>query len=182
MAMLQPAAELEREVRARSGQIVNRCYQCKKCSAGCPLTSAMDLLPHQLVRLVQLGARDEALQSKTIWVCAACRTCVSRCPNNIDIAAIADALKTIAVEAGVPLRENRVYAFHRAFLGSLRDNGRLHELGLMVDYKMKTGTYSQDLPLGMSMFARGKLKIWPEKIHRRDEVQRIFARAEEVRP
>lgn len=182
MAMLQPAAELEREVAARSGQIINRCYQCKKCSAACPLTAVMDLLPHQLVRLVQLGARDDVLRSKTIWVCAACRTCVSRCPNGIDIAAIADALKAMLVEAGMPAADDKVYAFHQSFLNTLRNNGRLHELGMIARYKMKTKTYTQDLVMGLGMFRRGKLKLMAEKIRHRDEIERLFARSQEVRP
>lgn len=181
MAAIEPVVEFGRRVETHSGQPVNRCYQCRKCSGGCPLTFAMDILPHQLIRLVQLGLSEKALQSKTIWVCAACRTCVSRCPNGIDTAAVADALKQMAVESGTAVAENKVYAFHQSFLQSVRSNGRLHELGMIAGYKLKTKTYTQDLAMGLGMFRRGKLKLMAEKISRRDEIRQIFARSGEVK-
>lgn len=181
MAAIQPAVEFGRRVEMRSGQPVNRCYQCRKCSGGCPIAFAMDILPHQLIRLVQMGLSEKALHSKTIWVCASCRTCVSRCPNGIDVAAVADALKQVAVESGIAVQDNQVYAFHQSFLKSVKNNGRLHELGMIASYKLRTKTYTQDLAMGLGMFRRGKLKLVAEKISRRDEIRQIFARAGEVK-
>ena len=48
-------AELEKRVEDETGQKVRTCYQCKKCSAGCPVAFAMDLLPHEVMRLVIYG-------------------------------------------------------------------------------------------------------------------------------
>jgi heterodisulfide reductase subunit C len=50
------------------------CYQCGKCTAGCPIAYAMDYPPHQILRGVQLGMRDVVLSSRTIWLCAACES------------------------------------------------------------------------------------------------------------
>ena len=89
---------LAREIQEKCGEDVNRCYQCLKCSAGCPMTFAMDLPPSQIMRLVQLGQEDLLLASKTIWVCVTCNTCSIRCPNDIDIAMVIDSLRERALE------------------------------------------------------------------------------------
>src|SRR3990172_12582159 len=79
---------------------VDACYQCKKCSSGCPLTFAMDLLPDRVIRLAILGQEEMLLQSRTIWVCSSCETCTTRCPNGIDIAGVMDWLKEEALRRG----------------------------------------------------------------------------------
>jgi len=64
--------ELVTWVEEVSGEKVLGCYQCGKCSAGCPMYHAADILPHQILRLLQLGYAEEALTSRMIWMCAAC--------------------------------------------------------------------------------------------------------------
>jgi len=78
-----------------SGQNLLSCYQCGKCSAGCPAVSQMDILPNQIIRYAQLGFKDELLQSKSIWICASCFTCNSRCPKGINIAEVIEAIRQI---------------------------------------------------------------------------------------
>jgi len=78
-----------------SGKNVYSCYQCGRCSAGCPFAFDMDILPNQIIRLVQLGLEEEALACDAINVCASCFTCVSRCPKGVDIAKVAEALRQI---------------------------------------------------------------------------------------
>ncbi len=83
-----------------SGQNVLQCYQCGRCSSGCPLTFAMRLLPNQVIRLVQLGLEEEALNSNTIWVCASCLACHARCPRGVDLAKVMEALRAIGLRPG----------------------------------------------------------------------------------
>ena len=83
------------KVEEISGQNLLACYQCGKCSAGCPAVSEMDILPNQIIRYAQLGLKDELLQSKSIWVCATCLTCNSRCPKGINVAVVFEALRQI---------------------------------------------------------------------------------------
>jgi len=83
-----------------SGQNVLNCYQCGRCSAGCPLTFAMKMLPNQVIRLVQLGLEKDALESNTIWVCASCLTCQARCPRGVDLAKVMEALRAIRLRPG----------------------------------------------------------------------------------
>ncbi|MGQ9604397.1 MAG: 4Fe-4S dicluster domain-containing protein [bacterium] len=89
-----------RLVNEISGQNVLNCYQCGRCSAGCPLTFAMRLLPNQVIRLVQLGLEEEALSSNTPWICASCLTCYARCPRGVDLGRVMEALRTIRLRPG----------------------------------------------------------------------------------
>jgi heterodisulfide reductase subunit C len=83
------------KVEEISGQNLLACYQCGKCSAGCPAVSEMDILPNQIIRYAQLGLKDELMRSKSIWICASCFTCNARCPKGINIAEVIEAIRQI---------------------------------------------------------------------------------------
>lgn len=88
-----------REIVTLSEQNLLACYQCGRCSAGCPMVNEMDLLPNQVIRLVQLGMQS-VLDSQAAWVCAACLTCQARCPKDIDLPRVMEAIRILAVRAG----------------------------------------------------------------------------------
>lgn len=180
-----PAGELARTVQAVSGVDVNQCYQCGKCAAGCPLAFAMDYAPAQLIHAIRLGLDDLVLNSKTMWLCSACETCTTRCPQSVDIAKVMDAAKIIAVKRGIRPRVPRVRSFHKAVLSNIKKHGRMYEVGLIVSLKCRTGQFLKDVGLGLEMFRKKKLKIVPsfagvlrlrriasrlKKIERREEI------------
>jgi len=82
-----------------SGQDLLDCNQCGKCSAGCPVVEAMDILPSQVIRMAQLGM-EEVLESNTVWICASCLTCVTRCPKGVDLPRLMEALRQISLREG----------------------------------------------------------------------------------
>lgn len=88
-------SDILQDIADISGENVAECYQCGKCTAACPVNQAMDILPHQVLRLLQLGLVDEVMNSKTIWVCASCFTCAGRCPRDVDLANVMEAVRVI---------------------------------------------------------------------------------------
>jgi heterodisulfide reductase subunit C len=94
-------SDFVKKVEELSGESLMACYQCGKCSAGCPIVSEMDILPNQLLRLLQLGDVASVQSCRTAWLCAACQTCVSRCPKGINISKVAEALRVIVLRSGV---------------------------------------------------------------------------------
>jgi heterodisulfide reductase subunit C len=177
-APVRPDASLLIEVEAKAPVRVSRCYQCRKCTLGCPLSAAMDLLPNQVVRMVQLGMRDEVLRSKTLWICASCHTCTTRCPNGIDIAQLMDALRQIGKTAAVAPADPRARVFHEQFLRSVERHGRVFELGMTGRFKLKVGDLWSDKLLGWWMLRRRKLRLWPSRIKDRKQVRAFFRAAE----
>ena len=85
--------DLLERVETLSGQQLLSCYQCGRCSAGCPVVEEMDILPSEVIRRLQLGQLDQVLASKTIWICASCLQCASRCPKGVEFSSICDALR-----------------------------------------------------------------------------------------
>jgi len=81
------------DVETLSGQNILQCYQCGECSAGCPMSAEMDVLPNHIIRLVQLGQEAEVMAAQSPWVCASCFTCYVRCPKGVDIARIMEAIR-----------------------------------------------------------------------------------------
>jgi heterodisulfide reductase subunit C2 len=162
------------EVIGITSQNPNLCYQCGKCSAGCPLRSYMDISPNQVIRLFQLEQYDKALKSKTIWLCAGCMTCTSRCPKNFDTAKFMDALREISLRKGIEPTDKDAYKFHQTFIKQVKKFGRSFELGLIMEYKIKSGNYFQDVMLGPKMFFNGKINLFPHQIINKPQIEKIF--------
>ena len=157
-----------------AASVLNGCFQCSKCSAGCPVAPEMDYLPHQLVRLAVLGNIDKIVNSKSLWLCLSCHTCGARCPNGIDVPALLDPIRHQVIQKGIEAREPSVPIFHTTFLKNVRMFGRVHELSLVGLYKMKTKTYFNDMELGWKMFRKGKMHLLPRISGNIGEVKQLF--------
>ncbi len=163
------------EVKKECGVDVSLCFHCRKCTNGCLLVEEMDYPPNKIMRMVQLGLRDDVLKSHTIWVCASCWTCSTRCPNDIDVAKVMDGLRRISIrENKVNPSDRNTLLFHQIFLDWVKRYGRVFELGLIGSYKMKTKEFTKDMKLGITMFRKGKIKFLPEKIKATREIKEIF--------
>jgi heterodisulfide reductase subunit C len=134
----------------------------------------MDLMPNQVIRLIQVGAGDEALKCRTIWLCVGCHTCSSQCPNSIDVAAVMDALRQLAIREGVAAPEADIFRFHKYIYQSIQRHGRLNKLEALVQFKISTGDLFSDVQSGLKMLARGKLELIPRRVAGQGEVDRIF--------
>lgn len=171
---------LRAEMKRRTGRNTARCYQCGKCSAGCPMAGETSLRPHDVMRLVNLDQRERLLTNESIWLCLTCETCTERCPNDCDPARTMDALREMALEVSPGSAPHAVLAFHRSFLDQIRLTGRSFELGLVAEYKLRTGALLQDVATVPGLVSRGKLGFIPHPIEGVKEVRRIFEACEEA--
>jgi heterodisulfide reductase subunit C len=176
---IRPHSRFMEKAEAKSGVNIGSCYGCKKCSNGCPLTFAMDLHPYQVVRYAQLGLVERLEDCRTIWVCAACQTCLTRCPNEVDLPRFMDYLKETVVKKGGTVEEERVLLFHQSFLKEVRRWGRVFEGGLMTRYLLKSGgafgpEALKNARLGLTMFKKGRLKLLPTRIKDRAWLKALF--------
>lgn len=152
---------LAQRVQDELGQNVYLCYQCVKCTSGCPLSDFFDWQPNQIMRAIQFGQEDIALESKTPWLCASCQTCTTRCPQGLDIAAIMEFLARHATASGYKPQVPAAAHFNKAFMREVKLWGRAYELGLMAELKLRTGNFTEDLDLGAKMFAKNKFAFLP---------------------
>jgi heterodisulfide reductase subunit C len=182
---LTPDYQLLEQIEAVGPFQTGACFQCRKCTNGCPVTFAMDVYPDEVIRMVILGQREAVLTCQTIWVCAACETCTTRCPNDVKIAELMDALKQMALGEGVPISQTRILALHETFLNNIKNRGRLYETSLLPSYLIKsgalldrwhTGTWRYDLNLGRRLFSKGRLPLMPKAIKGKREVREILTR------
>ena len=162
------------EVIRRAGVDINQCWHCQTCASGCPFVRAMDYPPNRIIRMVQLGLRKEALESSGIWICVGCNTCAIQCPNCIDIPAVNDALRQMAMEEGAVVAEPNILDFHQSVLQSIQRHGRTHKLEVMMRYKLKKHDWLTDLVVGIKMFAKRKLELLPSKSKNIAEIRRLF--------
>lgn len=166
-------------VREKCGQPLELCYQCQKCTAGCPVAEYGDYAPNQILRLVFYGLKEQALRSRAIWLCSGCETCGARCPNGIKISEVMDVLRALSADQGVP-REKQAETFHRLFLREVKTRGRIHEGLFIAKYKLKSGQLFTDLDLGYQFFKKGKFTLLPRSVKNKQQVRNIFTRAEEA--
>jgi heterodisulfide reductase subunit C len=172
---MKPDLTFVEQVSELSHQNVRRCYYCLRCSAGCPAAPFMEYTPAQILRLVQLGQKEVLLHSSAIWLCIGCETCGTRCPNEIHAGAVIDALRQLALAEKVAVGERTVWKLHEAFLDSIRHWGRLHELTMLMQYKLTSRDLFSDLDMGLAMFLRGKIHPLPQRIAGLEQIQRLFA-------
>jgi heterodisulfide reductase subunit C len=190
-----PGGTLAAVVAETTGESPLKCYQCGRCAAGCPqnVPGEMDISPTRVMRLLQLevafagenGQAEayarQALGADTPWLCAGCLACTTRCPQGVDIAGTMDVLRQEGLRrkaASTSKRVRDIQALHRVFVAGALKRGRLHELSLVMGYKMRTGHFMQDAALGPAMMKRGKIHILPGKAV---DTQRVQAAAERLK-
>jgi heterodisulfide reductase subunit C len=176
-----PNDSLLKKVQQDVGVNVNLCYQCSKCSAGCPMNFAMDYPPAQLLHAIRLGITDLVFHSKTMWMCASCETCTTRCPQEVDIAKVMDACKILALKQNIKPAIPRVHNFNNAVLRNMKWFGRVHELAAITDLKMRSFEFSKDVGLGIHLIFKGKFKLFPSlSLGRSASSVKIFSKSKKI--
>ena len=169
------AGNLSERIMTESGQPVNLCYQCRKCSAGCPTVADFDYPPNMVIRMIQLGEEDKLLSSRAIWMCVSCETCGTRCPNGIRISAVMDSLRAACLASGVKPADPVTVALHTSFIGNIKFFGRLHEATMLMLYKLKCGSIAkEDIDVGLKLFLRGKIPLLPKRSRNIRKIRDLF--------
>lgn len=163
---------LKDKIAALSGQKLEECYLCGKCTAGCPVAPYQDIPPHVVMRLAQWGSK-KPLESKMIWRCAACGVCYTRCPNSVDVAKVCEALTRIAQEEGI-VSDKAALALREKFVENIKSHGRIHELSLAISMKLISGDILGDLSVGLPMLLKGKLPLKASKIKDLKNFKKLF--------
>lgn len=139
----------------------------------------MDYMPNQIIRMLNVGMKDEVLKSKTPWVCMSCNTCTTRCVRDIDIAAVMDTLRKEAVKHGYTEHAKNVMVCNDSFLWTVRSWGRLFDVGMLMRFNMKTGNFMKDMQFGLPMMIKGKSSPFPHKIKGAKDVKKIFVKTKQ---
>jgi heterodisulfide reductase subunit C len=168
---------LAREVELRSAAPPMNCMQCQKCSSGCPVAFKSDLGPHALVRMIQTGQKDAVLSSRFIWECTSCHTCVTRCPQQIDIPAMNDAFRVLSRAEGRIAGGTMVPVFNELFMNSICSRGRISEMSLMAAFKIRTRDLFRDMSKLPVMLFKGKLSFKGPLFEGRTARKAMFRRA-----
>jgi heterodisulfide reductase subunit C2 len=170
-------------IATETGISAPSCYQCLRCTNSCPVSTFMDIKPHQVVRLVQLGQRETLLNCSSIWICLSCEMCSTYCPNEIDVAGLMNHLKNSVISSRKRPAEFEIALFHEIFLDVLQRYGRINDLQLMQRYQWKLLTrgsfpsadeVSKNLRLAARLFRRKRLRFMPEKSRAVKEIRRLL--------
>jgi len=161
-----------------TGTDVKKCYQCGKCTAGCPANYLMDISPSQVIRFCQMGLQEKILHSQTIWYCLFCETCSTRCPQGVDIKGVMDGFRRMAIREGIKPKA-QVRNLEKAFKDNIKGFGRVYEPGVVLDFNVRSGNFLHDVILFPLMLIKRKISLLPH-FKRTSEVNRVLRKANQV--
>jgi heterodisulfide reductase subunit C2 len=169
------------QVKEISGIDINTCLQCKKCTNGCPVAEYTTSSPSEIIKKLQLGAGEELLDSEIVWTCVSCATCFSRCPMEIDMARVMDALRVMAEKMGAAKPAGNMPLMNKILLGTIKTFGRTYDLGAMALYKAGTASYMKDMDKVPMILKKGKIALLPSQGADKKTVKKIFNHLEKAR-
>ena len=149
------------------------CYQCGKCTAGCPLADAFEYKPNQIIRLVMLDKIDKILDSNSIYLCLSCDICSSRCPQEVHISTIMNFIRNESWKIG-EFKNKNISRFYNLFLRILGKFGRSYEPGLIMGLNVLSGKFFNDSDIALKILGKRKIKMLPEIIKGRKSVGKVI--------
>jgi heterodisulfide reductase subunit C len=163
------------------GQRMVHCMQCGSCGGSCPNGPDMDHTPRTIFAMISADRRDAVLAANTMWFCVSCYSCTVRCPQQIPITEVMYALKRIAI-AEHKAAGSDAPALAKTFTDLVERYGRAYEVGIAVLYlgRKKPLSALRAGPMGISMFLKGRMGIFPQRIKRIDQLQAIIKKAREI--
>ena len=173
---------LDKVAATPGGESIRSCIQCGICGGSCPMAYKMEYTPRRVIAMVRAGMRDEVLSSSSQWQCLSCYLCSARCPRDVKPAEIMHILECMALEESKVSKRTRTPTMYRSFVESIKSNGRVHELGFMIKYYLRTNLFAalKLAFMGLSMLAHGRMPLGAHKIKGRGELKIILDKARQL--
>jgi heterodisulfide reductase subunit C len=170
--------EVANLLHAAGGKTVSTCMQCGTCSGACPVAEFMDVRPQRLIRMIDLGLKDEVLRTNTFWYCASCYQCSVRCPRGIDIAELMYGLKRYSIWKNQYQKDLIGPVFSETFAKTIVRNGRSYEPVLATSYLFTLGLKEmlQEAQSATALMLKGRIPILPARIKRLENFKRMIRR------
>jgi heterodisulfide reductase subunit C len=176
------SAFLEEVIEATpGGERIVHCLQCGTCGGSCPNGADMQFTPRAMIAMINGDRREDALTANTMWFCVSCYACTSRCPQNIPITDIMYTLKRLAI-AGEKYKGTDAPKLAKTFTDMVERFGRSYEAGLATMYYLlnRPVALMKMMPMGASIFFKGRMAIRPTKIKNVEQLQAIIKKAREI--
>ena len=133
-SMAKPNLESRERILAKlHGRDLLNCFLCVKCTSGCTALKLLELKPHEIEKLVNLGFVDELASSDIIWTCATCLKCFQRCPQKASPYHVIIALRNLAVE-----REAKVPEAYMKAVSQILEGGLAEQVQKVTNMTMET--------------------------------------------
>jgi len=171
---------LKEVMKMPGGDNILECIQCGTCAGGCPARFAMDYSPMQIIKMINLGMREEVLKSSTIWLCSVCYTCATRCPRNVSFTNLMMSLRNKAIREKV-VKNDVKSNFHKYFFEVVNKYGRSHESELLVKVLDKTNvkSLSHNAMLGLRLMRKGKVNLRAPRMEEKEWLSKILEKTDE---
>ena len=170
-------------VNEKSGANVLECYQCGKCVSTCPVSNFMDFPPREIMQMIKLGLKEETQMANSMWFCLTCSACSGRCPREIDIPAVMEAIRHLAIEENYRSDNKKVKdirKFHDIFLDMIKRYGRNYELRMMAEFNIRTRNLFKDMHLAPKALLKGKIPIGHESTKSGKAIRKMYKLAEKL--
>ena len=174
---------IDEVIATPGGEKVRACIQCGICTGSCPVAPEMEYTPRKIIAMIRAGMRDEVFSSSSTWFCLSCYMCTCRCPRDVHPTELFHALDSLAVQHDFKVERTGTPAMYRSFINSIQNHGRVHELGMMVMYYLRTNPLAalRLLPLGLKLLLHKRMPLMPERVEGRKELSHIIRKFREVR-
>lgn len=170
-------------VNKMSGSDVLECYQCGKCVSTCPVSNFMDFPPREMMQMIKLELKDEALMANSTWFCLTCSACSGRCPREINIPAVMEAVRHMAIDESINPDSKRVKdirKFHEIFLDMIKRYGRNYELRMMAEFNIRTRNLFKDMHLAPTALLKGKIPLGVKPLKSKKAIKKMYEMAEKL--
>jgi len=170
-------------VNNKSGSNVLECYQCGKCVSTCPVSNFMDFPPREIMQMIKLGLKEETTIANSHWFCLTCSACSGRCPREINIPAVMEAVRHIAIDESIASDSKRVKdirRFHEIFLDMIKRYGRNYELRMMAEFNIRTRNLFKDMHLAPKALLKGKIPLGVKPVKSAKAIRKMYEMAEKL--